>query len=137
MINVDTVLFQIFLFKVNASIYSYHVKNWLKTFEKKKICFVDGDTLVKNPYSVVKKLEKCLELREFITPKHFYFNKAKGFYCPVDAKGIPKCLGRNKGRTHPNIDEHVEMKLRIFFEPFNKELYNITGINFGWTTGRN
>ncbi len=119
--------------QVNTSIYSYHIKNWLKIFDIKKTCFVDGDALVKGPYSVVKKLEKCLELRDFITSKHFYYNKMKGYYCPVDEKGIPKCLGSSKGRTHPNIDENVEVKLRKFFEPYNNELYNITGINFGWS----
>ena len=98
----------------------------------KKICFVDGDALVKDPYAVVKKLEKCLNLRDFITSKHFYYNKKKGYYCPVNKKLIPKCLGSNKGRTHPHIDKNVEIKLRTFFEPYNKELFNITGINFGW-----
>ena len=119
----------IFCFQVNTSIYSYHIKNWLRVFDMKKMCFVDGDALAKDPYSVVKKLEKCLKLRDFITSKHFYYDKKKGFYCPVDEKFIPKCLGSGKGRTHPDIDKNVEMKLRKFFEPYNKELFNLTGIH--------
>lgn len=93
------------------------------------MCFVDGGALVKQPYSVVKKLEKCLELRDFIKPNHFYYNERKGYYCPVKGNGSPACLGESKGRTHPNIDKDVEMKLKNFFKPYNKELYNITGIN--------
>ena len=108
------------------------MKNWLKVFDLNEICFVDGDGLAKDPYPVVKKLEKCLELRDFITPKHFYYNEGKRFYCPVDQNGNPKCLGSNKGRTHPKIDMDIEMKLRAFFKPYNKKLYNLTGINFGW-----
>ncbi|XP_028413070.1 heparan sulfate glucosamine 3-O-sulfotransferase 3B1-like isoform X2 [Dendronephthya gigantea] len=118
--------------QVNTSAYSYHVQNWLKVFDLSQMCFVDGDRLAKNPYPVAKKLEKCLELEDFITQEHFYYNKAKRFYCPVDRKGNPKCLSSNKGRPHPKIDVDVEMKLRAFFKPYNKALYNVTGINFGW-----
>ena len=113
---------------MNTSIYSYHIKNWLKVFNINQTCFVDGGALVKQPYSVVKKLETCLELRDFITPNHFYFDEKKGYYCPVNKEGNPVCLGQSKGRTHPNIDKDVEIKLKNFFQPYNKELYNITKI---------
>ena len=93
------------------------------------MCFVDGNALVKQPYSVVKKLEKCLQLRNFIKQSHFYYNEMKGYYCPVNNKGNPACLSENKGRTHPNIAKDVEIKLTNFYKPYNKELYDITGIN--------
>ena len=99
----------------------------------KQICFVNGENLVKDPYSELEKLEKCLELRSFIQPRHFYFNKLKSYYCPVDAQGNPKCLPASKGRTHSNINESVERKLRKFYEPFNTNLYNITGVDYRWT----
>jgi hypothetical protein len=43
-----------------------------------------------------------------------------------------RCLGKNKGRTHPNIDPDVLQRLREFYRPHNEMFYRMTGIDFGW-----
>lgn len=99
----------------------------------RQMCFVNGENLVKDPYSELKTLENCLGLRRFIQLRHFFFSKAKGFYCPVDLQGRPSCLSATKGRTHPKIANEVERRLREFYRPFNQQLYNLTGVNYKWT----
>lgn len=42
------------------------------------------------------------------------------------------CLGKDKGRTHPNVSEKVLRRLREFYRPYNKIFYRMTGIDFGW-----
>uniref|UniRef100_A0A8D0L4B0 Sulfotransferase n=1 Tax=Sphenodon punctatus TaxID=8508 RepID=A0A8D0L4B0_SPHPU len=83
---------------------------------------------------VLGRVQDFLGLKRIITDKHFYFNKTKGFPCLKKAEGSskPHCLGKTKGRTHPNIDQEVVQRLREFYRPFNMKFYQMTGHDFGW-----
>nr|CBN81640.1 Heparan sulfate glucosamine 3-O-sulfotransferase 3B1 [Dicentrarchus labrax] len=83
---------------------------------------------------VLGRVQDFLGLKRIITDKHFYFNQTKGFPCLKKAEGSskPHCLGKTKGRTHPNIDPEVVQRLRDFYRPFNMKFYQMTGHNFGW-----
>ncbi|XP_004685130.1 PREDICTED: heparan sulfate glucosamine 3-O-sulfotransferase 3B1 [Condylura cristata] len=80
------------------------------------------------------RVQDFLGLKRIITDKHFYFNKTKGFPCLKKAEGSskPHCLGKTKGRTHPEIDREVVQRLREFYRPFNLKFYQMTGHDFGW-----
>ncbi|KAG5854113.1 hypothetical protein ANANG_G00034100 [Anguilla anguilla] len=95
---------------VQIGIYAKHLDNWLQFFPMRQILF------------------------RIITDKHFYFNQTKGFPCLKKAEGSskPHCLGKTKGRTHPNIHPEVLQRLRDFYRPFNMKFYQMTGHNFGW-----
>ncbi|EMP23736.1 Heparan sulfate glucosamine 3-O-sulfotransferase 3A1 [Chelonia mydas] len=92
---------------IQIGIYAKHLENWL-------LYFPIGQIL--------------------ITDQPFYFNKTKGFPCLKKAEGRskPHCLGKTKGRTHPNIDREVVQRLREFYRPFNMKFYQMTGHDFGW-----
>uniref|UniRef100_A0A3B3TL40 Sulfotransferase n=1 Tax=Poecilia latipinna TaxID=48699 RepID=A0A3B3TL40_9TELE len=83
---------------------------------------------------VMARVQDFLGLRRVVTEKYFHFNPTKGFPClkrpEVNAK--PHCLGKTKGRTHPNIDPQVVQTLRDFYKPFNRKFYKMTGHDFGW-----
>uniref|UniRef100_A0A671RAS7 Sulfotransferase n=1 Tax=Sinocyclocheilus anshuiensis TaxID=1608454 RepID=A0A671RAS7_9TELE len=83
---------------------------------------------------VVVRDPHFLGLRREVTHKHFHFNPAKGFPClkRPESNSKPHCLGKTKGRTHPNIHPDVIQRLREFYKPFNKKFYHMTGHNFGW-----
>uniref|UniRef100_A0A8C9SNT0 Sulfotransferase n=1 Tax=Scleropages formosus TaxID=113540 RepID=A0A8C9SNT0_SCLFO len=83
---------------------------------------------------VMARVQDFLGLKRIITDKHFYFNHTKGFPCLKKPEGSskPHCLGKTKGRTHPNIDQDVVKCLRDFYRPFNKKFYQMTGQDFGW-----
>lgn len=50
----------------------------------------------------------------------------------ISAATTTRCLGKNKGRTHPSIDPDVLQRLREFYRPHNELFYRMTGIDFGW-----
>ncbi|CDQ90596.1 unnamed protein product [Oncorhynchus mykiss] len=83
---------------------------------------------------VLGRVQDFLGLKRIITDKHFYFNQTKGFPCLKKAEGSskPHCLGKTKGRTHPNIHPEVVQRLRDFYRPFNMKFYQMTGQIFGW-----
>ncbi|XP_028990603.1 heparan sulfate glucosamine 3-O-sulfotransferase 3B1b [Betta splendens] len=119
---------------VQIGIYAKHLDNWLQYFPMEQILFVSGERLISDPAGELGRVQDFLGLKRIITDKHFYFNQTKGFPCLKKAEGSskPHCLGKTKGRTHPNIHPEVVQRLRDFYRPFNMKFYQMTGHNFGW-----
>ncbi|XP_060796291.1 heparan sulfate glucosamine 3-O-sulfotransferase 3B1-like [Neoarius graeffei] len=119
---------------IQIGIYAKHLDNWLQFFPMHQILFVSGERLISDPAGELGRVQDFLGLKRIITDKHFYFNQTKGFPCLKKAEGSskPHCLGKTKGRTHPNIDPEVVQRLRDFYRPFNMKFYQMTGHNFGW-----
>ncbi|XP_006635250.1 heparan sulfate glucosamine 3-O-sulfotransferase 3B1b [Lepisosteus oculatus] len=119
---------------IQIGIYAKHLENWLQYFPMGQILFVSGERLISDPAGELGRVQDFLGLKRIITDKHFYFNQTKGFPCLKKAEGSskPHCLGKTKGRTHPNIDPEVVQRLRDFYRPFNMKFYQMTGHNFGW-----
>uniref|UniRef100_A0A1A7XSX3 Sulfotransferase n=1 Tax=Iconisemion striatum TaxID=60296 RepID=A0A1A7XSX3_9TELE len=119
---------------IQIGIYAKHLDNWLQYFPMEQILFVSGERLISDPAGELGRVQDFLGLKRIITDKHFYFNQTKGFPCLKKAEGSskPHCLGKTKGRTHPNIDPEVVQRLRDFYRPFNMKFYQMTGHNFGW-----
>ncbi|KAL7856683.1 hypothetical protein SRHO_G00155820 [Serrasalmus rhombeus] len=119
---------------IQIGIYAKHLDNWLQYFPMRQILFVSGERLISDPAGELGRVQDFLGLKRIITDKHFYFNQTKGFPCLKKAEGSskPHCLGKTKGRTHPNIDPEVVQRLRDFYRPFNMKFYQMTGHNFGW-----
>ena len=89
---------------------------------------LNGDELLQNPYIVMNKIEKFLHLERFFRPDYFTFHSIKRFHC-LSSKvtgNETKCLSSAKGRKHIGIVNSVlENKLKMFFKPFNQELFKI------------
>ncbi|XP_068162252.1 heparan sulfate glucosamine 3-O-sulfotransferase 3B1b [Antennarius striatus] len=119
---------------IQIGIYAKHLDNWLQYFPMGQILFVSGERLISDPAGELGRVQDFLGLKRIITDKHFYLNQTKGFPCLKKAEGSskPHCLGKTKGRTHPNIDPEVVQRLRDFYRPFNMKFYQMTGQNFGW-----
>ncbi|KAM7381303.1 hypothetical protein PAMA_012245 [Pampus argenteus] len=119
---------------IQIGIYAKHLDNWLQYFPMDQILFVSGERLISDPAGELGRVQDFLGLKRIITDKHFYFNQTKGFPCLKKAEGSskPHCLGKTKGRTHPNINPEVVQRLRDFYRPFNMKFYQMTGRFFGW-----
>ncbi|KAL0993535.1 hypothetical protein UPYG_G00109310 [Umbra pygmaea] len=119
---------------VQIGMYAKHLERWLQYFPKDQLLFVSGERLISDPAGEMARVQDFLGLRRAVTHKHFHFNLAKGFPCLKRPEGNskPHCLGKTKGRTHPNIDPEVVQRLREFYQPFNRKFYQMTGHDFGW-----
>ncbi|XP_061665386.1 heparan sulfate glucosamine 3-O-sulfotransferase 3A1-like [Syngnathoides biaculeatus] len=119
---------------IQIGIYAKHLDNWLQYFPMEQILFVSGERLISDPAGELGRVQDFLGLKRIITDKHFYFNQTKGFPCLKKAEGSskPHCLGKTKGRTHPDIRPEVARRLRDFYRPFNMKFYQMTMHNFGW-----
>lgn len=128
---------------IELGIYGRHMKRWLDVFPRQQIHVVDGEQLIKDPFAEMTKVQDFLQLRPALTTNHFCFSRSKGFPClVVDSDGRSeerrrrsrsiRCLGRNKGRRHPQIDAQSLRELREFYRPFNEAFFRMIGERFGW-----
>ncbi|XP_061740891.1 heparan sulfate glucosamine 3-O-sulfotransferase 3B1a [Nerophis ophidion] len=119
---------------VQIGMYAKHLERWLRYFPMEQLLFVSGERLISDPAGEVARVQDFLRLRRVVTEKHFHFNPTKGFPCLKRPEGNskPHCLGKTKGRTHPNIDPEVVQRLREFYKPFNRRFYQMIGHDFGW-----
>ncbi|CAG5910877.1 heparan sulfate glucosamine 3-O-sulfotransferase 6-like [Menidia menidia] len=119
---------------IRIGIYAKHLENWLRYFPLSRFLFVSGERLVTDPAGEMGRVQDFLGLKRVVTDKHFYFNQTKGFPCLKKPEGSsrPRCLGKSKGRPHPQIPSEVLLKLRDFYRPFNLKFYQMTSHNFGW-----
>ena len=115
------------------SSFGHFIGNWTRMFNVgKQLHIVNGETLVSDPVSELKKVETFLGLRHHISQKNFVFSKKRGFYCMVSSRGPARCMGYDKGVKHPSLNPDVEKKLRDYFRPLNQRFYRAVGHNFGW-----
>ncbi|KAM4524898.1 heparan sulfate glucosamine 3-O-sulfotransferase 6 [Odontesthes bonariensis] len=119
---------------IRIGIYAKHLENWLRYFPLSRFLFVSGERLVTDPAGEMGRVQDFLGLKRVVTDKHFYFNQTKGFPCLKKPEGSsrPRCLGKSKGRPHPQIPSEVLLRLRDFYRPFNLKFYQMTGQDFGW-----
>ncbi|KAM4032747.1 heparan sulfate glucosamine 3-O-sulfotransferase 3A1-like [Anomaloglossus baeobatrachus] len=132
--NRTTGLIDISWSAIQIGIYAKHLENWLQYFPMSQILFLSGERLITDPAGELGRVQDFLGLKRIITDKHFYFNKTKGFPClkKAETSSKPHCLGKTKGRTHPNIKPEIVQRLREFYRPFNMKFYQMTGQDFGW-----
>ncbi|KAL5285732.1 HS3ST5 family protein [Megaselia abdita] len=116
---------------LTISMYHLYLHRWLEVFPREQLLVVNGDRLIDDPLSQMKKIENFLGIDHRITRNHFYFNETKGFYCLRYDSG-DRCLRETKGRKHPHVDPLVISKLRKFFAEHNQRFYELVGEDLGW-----
>lgn len=120
---------------IRIGIYTKHLQRWFKYFPRKQFHFISGEQLIADPAGVMAEVQHFLGLKPYITKKHFYMNATRGFPCLVkypEVNSRPHCLGKTKGRRHPDVDPRVLERLRDFYRPFNAKFYQTVGQDFGW-----
>ncbi|XP_055603363.1 heparan sulfate glucosamine 3-O-sulfotransferase 5 [Uranotaenia lowii] len=111
--------------------YHVHVHRWLEVFPREQLLVVNGDQLIEDPVTQIRRIEDFLGIEPRISSNNFYFNETKGFYCLRNETG-DKCLRETKGRKHPRVDPLVVSKLRKFFVEHNQKFYELVGEDLGW-----
>ena len=119
---------------VEKGLYYPHLQNWLKYFPKEQILFINGHELIREPSVEFEKLQRFLNLTTVIKKENFVGNIRQGFYCIKEPSNLDevKCLGKNKGRQHPPINETILNDLRHFYRPYNEELFTFLNEKPWW-----
>ncbi|XP_031629984.1 heparan sulfate glucosamine 3-O-sulfotransferase 5 [Contarinia nasturtii] len=116
---------------LTISMYHLHMHRWLEVFSREQLLVVNGDQLIEDPVSQLRRIETFLGIEHRISRRNFYFNETKGFYC-LRNDTADKCLRETKGRKHPHVDPQVISKLRKFFAEHNQKFYELIGEDLGW-----
>ncbi|KAM8714175.1 hypothetical protein ACLKA7_014333 [Drosophila subpalustris] len=116
---------------LSISMYHVHLHRWLEVFPREQLLVVNGDRLIEDPVSQLKRIEAFLGIEHRVRSEHFYFNETKGFYCLRYDNG-DRCLRETKGRKHPHVDPVVVSRLRKFFAEYNQRFYELVGEDLGW-----
>ncbi|XP_034476622.1 uncharacterized protein LOC117783354 [Drosophila innubila] len=116
---------------LSISMYHVHLHRWLEVFPREQLLVVNGDRLIEDPLSQLKRIEAFLGIEHRVKSEHFYFNETKGFYCLRYDNG-DRCLRETKGRKHPHVDPVVVSRLRKFFAEYNQRFYELVGEDLGW-----
>ena len=119
---------------ISKSMYATHIHRWTRWFALgTQLLVVDGEKLVLDPLSEIVRVEHFLGLRNYLTKQNFVFDEKRGFYCMIFDDGRKRCLGKDKGVPHPDLNPSVEAKLREFFKPINRDFYKAVQHDFGWS----
>ena len=116
---------------IQGGIYYNHLQLWLKLFSIDQLFFVDGDRLVIDPVSEVRRVETFLNIPHYVNRSVIVFDKQKGFYCQMK-NGHVYCLGETKGRPHPAVDPVLKQKIADFYQPHNELFMKAVGRRFKW-----
>ena len=118
---------------LTRGIYYQHLERWLKLFRLDQFLFLESDRFSTEPWAIMEEVEDFLGLERELTRSRFEFNKTKGFYCfHRVGKKRPSCLSEHKGRHHPVLPKHLEVKLKEFYRPWNKKFEELLGRKFDW-----
>ena len=112
--------------------YSLYMRTWLKHFRSDQILTIDGDLFRTNPLPALQETIEYAKLEPFFTERNLYFNKTKGFFCMRTSDNYIKCMGDNKGRSHPSVSDDVTDQMRKFYDPYNRELFRMLDRTFTW-----
>jgi len=108
--------------------YSHIYNQVAAAFPAENILVLNGNTLVEDPLTEIRKVETFLGLAQFYSEDHFiYPDSKKGFPCFALAEGA-KCMGADKGRPHPSIRNTTKDLLKIKFRPMLEKFKEQTGI---------
>lgn len=121
---------------IRNSIYYLDMLEWLNHFNMSNFYVVNGEEFIREPWSELNRVEKFLNVTQFIRKHHFQFDRKKNFYCLMMNKlntTMHGCLGKNKGRKrHVYLSQFVKTNLRLYFSKWNELFFNLIGKKFNW-----
>ena len=100
-------------------------------FPREQVHVIDGDKMVSDPLPEIQKIETFLGISSFFSDEHFYFPEGSKFPCfrpSLDA--TPRCMGEDKGRSHPSLLPETYDYLKMHFRPKMDDFLKLTGIRY-------
>ncbi|KAK6621633.1 hypothetical protein RUM43_006861 [Polyplax serrata] len=108
---------------LNPGKYAQHLERWLSYYPAQQLHIIDGDKLKLNPIEIMNELQRFLKITPpFDYSKRLRYDPKKGFFCQVIGGDHTKCLGRNKGRQYPPMEEKSYKLLQRYYLSHNTAL---------------
>uniref|UniRef100_A0A0N5AS82 Sulfotransfer_1 domain-containing protein n=1 Tax=Syphacia muris TaxID=451379 RepID=A0A0N5AS82_9BILA len=117
---------------IRIGVYHQFVSKWLQYFPLNQIHFVDGERLIRDPTVEIRAAERFLGFEPTVTRSNFAIDPIKGFPCVLKPDKSLHCLGKTKGRTHPNVDPYVLDLLQHYYQSENEKLFQLINRRFNW-----
>ena len=118
---------------VRLGLYAIDLQSLYQQIPEERVLIIDGNAFSKDPFPILVKVERFLELPPFFQRFHFKYNEKKHFYCAnIESRPDVNCLNSQKGRKHPEIADGLVQKLYDFYRPHNRALRKEFGLNFPW-----
>lgn len=92
--------------------YHEQIENWLTYFDREQILFLKSEDFFADPQTTLNLVSNFLEISNFSE-----YNNLKKVW--------------QKGKYN-KIDKETKDRLKHYFHPYNKALYNLIGQNFEW-----
>jgi len=101
---------------IRKGLYFYPVLHWINTFGKENVFIVESEDLKLRPQQTFQKIYKFIGL------------------CPTKIVKLKEenVTGKSEIPDNMKIDKGTYEKMQIFFEPYNKKLYELIGRDLGW-----
>lgn len=118
---------------VSTSNYAFHFSKWLKLFDREKFLIIDNSDMVTNLTGVLQQVEMFLGLDNFFN-KDLFVKSRHGHNClKLGSKSLcPPQIG-NSALPKPKLSESLEVQLRDYFRPLNRQFEKLSGQRFIWT----
>merc|ERR1712156_965970 len=72
--------------------YSLQLEMVREVFPAENIHVIDGENMIKDPLTEIRKVETFLEIAPFFSEEHFYFPEGSKFPCfRKDSESAPRC----------------------------------------------
>ncbi|KAL0269790.1 UNVERIFIED_CONTAM: hypothetical protein PYX00_007403 [Menopon gallinae] len=111
---------------LNPGKYAQHLERWLSYYSAQQLHIIDGDKLKLNPIEIMNELQRFLKINPpFDYSKQLRYDPKKGFFCQVIGGDHTKCLGRNKGRQYPPMEEKTYKLLQRYYLSHNTALVKL------------
>ena len=108
--------------------YTLQYEAIISVFFKKNICVVNGETLIDDPFTEIKRVEEFLELKPFFEESHFvYPDETRRFPC-FKVGERTTCMKKANGLEHPQLKEESMNYLRKHFQPMMDKFESQTGL---------
>ncbi|XP_077976289.1 heparan sulfate glucosamine 3-O-sulfotransferase 6-like [Styela clava] len=136
---------------LTTGFYSVFLPRWTELFNSSRLMVISGEDILNNPGVQMERIQDFLGIPKLLREGDFVKNPSNGFFCvrpwwknynfTAETNSVAgweenlSCLSKTKGRTRHKdggMDANIKhvARLKALFEPFNEELYQMTGIDY-------
>jgi hypothetical protein len=121
--------YKLYLYK---GMYEQHLKHWYRFYPPENILLLDFEEFKKRPKSVLKKATEFLSIESIYDDFEETREQLQGDKYTKDDENQQQIKQYNTTPYKKKMDDEIETKLSLLFEPYDRELKRLTQRKFSW-----